>query len=341
MKPRLLATLLFTCALCAGHATADEIPDEVRKMLRYFPIAQDAFVLPPQLGSFELGELNAYPYDFLGFSGEYRSPEIPGRMDVYVYPITLLPDSSAADAVEDAFRQSLLEIEMTHEDASIGRPAIVHGAGDGGRNLGLKVHARFLANGVKHNSYLYVGRHLDLLVKIRFSAPATRGYESDMDAIFEALLANLSVTAPETRVRVLTAKSLTERAADKRPAGSSTRVAADPALDARYGDAMRAQMAQAEWFATPDRQRAVWTAVLAGTDAATLAPATVHGLAQYRAAAAAGKLDDLLRLCEGRDYWPAEGEPPVDALLVMLGLLASRDGDTSVTCLAPTVSIRF
>jgi hypothetical protein len=340
MKTGLLASLLLACVVATCHATADEIPDEVRKMLRYFPIAQDAFVLPAGLGSFERGPLTEYPYDFLGFSGEYRSPEIPGRMDVYVYPVTLLPDSSAADAVEDAFRQSLHEIEMSHEHAIVGRPAIARST-DGSRNLGLKVHARFLANGVQHNSYLYVGRHLDLLVKVRFSAPATRGYESDTDAIFEALLANLTVTAPESRVRALTAKSLTERATDDRPAGSGTRVVADPALDARYGDAMRAQLQQTEWFATPDRQRAVWAAVLAGTDAATLAPATVRGLAQYRAAAAAGKLDDVLRLCEGRDYWPAEGEPQLAALEAVLGLMASRDGDAAVTCLAPAVSIRF
>jgi hypothetical protein len=261
-------------------------------------------------------------------------------MDVYIYPIMLQPDSSAADAVEDAFRQSLHDIEIAHRDASIGRPAIARGAGSS-RNLGLKVHARFLANGVQHNSYLYVGRYLDLLVKVRFSAPATRGYESDIDAVFEALLANLTVAAPETRARALTAKPLTERAVDERPAGSGTRIVADPALDERYGEAMRAHLQQAEWFASPDRQRAVWAAVLAGTEVSALAPATLRGLAQYRAAAAAGKLDDVLRLCEGRDYWPAEGEPQLAALEAVLGLMASRDGDAAVTCLAPAVSIRF
>ncbi len=340
MNSRLRATLLFTCVLACGHVAADALPDEVRKVLRYFPIAEDGFVLPTRLGSFVRGALHAYRYDFLGFSGEYRSAEIPGRMDVYVYPIMLLPDASAADAVEDAFRQSLHEIEMSHDGATIGRPAIARGAASS-RNLGLKVHSRFLANGVAHNSYLYVGQSLDLLVKVRFSAPATRGYESDLDAIFEALLANLKVLAPATRARTLTAQSRTGRAADDRVSGSATRTAADPALDARYGDALRAQMEQDKWFATPDRQHAVWSAVLAGTDATTLAPATARGLAQYRAAAEAGTLDDLLRLCEGRDYWPTEDEPQAAAIEVLLGLMEARDGDAAVTCLAPAVSIRF
>lgn len=194
---RIAIILVLASAIlgCAGPAVK---PERVgNNACRSFNIDYSAVALPDRFGAIHMVERTVYPRQEAGLLARYSRPgDGTSWIDVFVYPICLPKFCSLAQVIELEMANVLKGVQTVNPGSAVQELVSFMGERNGKRYEALKAKVEIVKDR-RWLSFAYLAAMDDLYVKIRFTQPEGKDYESQVDSLAASLLTELRFTDPE------------------------------------------------------------------------------------------------------------------------------------------------